>query len=57
MSHNLATKQEQSRQREDVLQEKREEILRLRKERDELQAKIRRQEEEVSAASFAYGWR
>lgn len=51
LSHNLATKQEQSRQREDVLQEKKELILRLRKERDELQAKIKRQEEEIRVLS------
>ncbi|XP_073529957.1 centromere protein O [Phyllobates terribilis] len=49
LSHNLAEKQELSRRQEDVLQEKREILLHLKKERDELQAKIKRQTEEIQA--------
>ncbi|XP_073418018.1 centromere protein O [Dendrobates tinctorius] len=51
LSHNLAERQEQSRRQEDVLQEKREILLQLKKERDELQAKIKQQSKEIQVLS------
>ncbi|XP_044146005.1 centromere protein O [Bufo gargarizans] len=51
LAHNLAARQEQSRRQEDIVLDKREVILQLKKERDELQAKIRHQKEEIQALS------
>ncbi|XP_056418977.1 centromere protein O isoform X2 [Hyla sarda] len=51
LSQNLSAKQEQGRRREDVVQEKREEILRLKKKRDELQARVKQQEEQIRVLS------
>ncbi|XP_069830085.1 centromere protein O [Dendropsophus ebraccatus] len=51
LSQDLTMKQKQSRQLEDVVLEKREEILQLRKKRNELQAKIRQQEEQIQVLS------
>ncbi|XP_075057272.1 centromere protein O [Mixophyes fleayi] len=49
LSHNLAVKQQQSRREEEILQEKRDAIVRLQREKDELQTRIKLQKEEIQA--------
>ncbi|KAM4040818.1 centromere protein O isoform 1-T2 [Anomaloglossus baeobatrachus] len=54
LSHDLSERQERSRRQEDVLQEKRGILLQLKKERDELQEKVKRQREEIQAMSATH---
>ncbi|KAG8535587.1 hypothetical protein GDO81_028206, partial [Engystomops pustulosus] len=51
LSKNLSLRQEEKRRQEDAVQEKREVILQLRKERDELRDKVRQQKEQIQALS------